>query len=131
MATVSIHYEKLIESTGALVERGIVSRETLLRRASCLKQTIDALEFKAFALAVCRISTDDLETQHRNADNPMRVARRVEEIGGSGLDREDLGYSERFRRLAAASFRACGRSSPEPSPLGDSIRKSRRDLAIT
>ena len=31
-----------------------MSRETLLRRASCLKQTIDALEFKAFRILPTR-----------------------------------------------------------------------------
>ena len=93
MATVPIHYEKLIESTGALVERGIVSRETLLRRASCLKQTIDALEFKAFRILPTRyIRADGTGMlspffEYQRTTSKRSIEMRIIQCGSLGVSR--------------------------------------------
>ena len=41
-------FDRLVEDAGAMVERGIVTRETLLKRAKWLKEDLDALAWEGF-----------------------------------------------------------------------------------
>lgn len=100
-------FQKLREAAGALKERGIVSDETLTKRANWLSQDLSVLAMEHFRIlptqnirlprhriVIPLVEYEFGESDHdiNLADNPFNLPKDAKLIEGTGLSREDLGY---------------------------------------
>ena len=104
-ASVPVLLQRISEAAGALRERGIVSNETLLKRAQWLKEDLDALSFDTFrilptqwieppgmGLRIPLVEYEFGKTDHdiENATDPFNVPKDVRLIDGTTLSHGDL-----------------------------------------
>lgn len=108
MNSSEVLFEKLLSAAGALVENGIVTNETLLKRAQWLKEDLDAISWEDFRILPVQWinppqtglhhplveyewgKTDhDVDKSDGDAFTPTKSVLAIE---GTGLSREDLGY---------------------------------------
>jgi predicted AAA+ superfamily ATPase len=101
-------FEKLVEDAGAMVERGIVTRETLLKRAQWLKEDLDALAWEGFHILPKQwihppqtglyhplVEYKWGQTDHnidKSDGDAFKHASSALAIEGTGLDRENIGH---------------------------------------
>ncbi len=106
-ASVPVLTQRLAEAAGALRERGIVSEETLLKRAQFLKEDLDALAFDTFTILPTqwleppgmgvRIPSIEYEFGKTDHDieqpiNPFNAPKDVRLVEGTSLSRGELGH---------------------------------------
>lgn len=141
--TVPLIYQKLKESQGKLVEHGILREETLLRRAQFLKADIDALQLRSFEilpseylpvpalgayLPFIQYRFDTPNFSPHKADDPFHVKKHSREMGGTGLDREDLACFAAISEIGHTVIPHLWPSFPEPESSSPEVKKSRMAL---
>lgn len=105
-ASVPVLAQRLGDAAGAMRERGIISEETLLKRAQFLKEDLDALAFDTFKILPTQwieppgmglrfplVEYDFGKTDHdvENATDPFNVRKDVRTMDGTGLSHGELG----------------------------------------
>ncbi len=138
--TANLLFDKLVEAAGALVERGIVTRETILKRAQWLKEDLDVLAWKDFRILPTQWihppqtglyhpvveyewgKTDHDTTNDGDAVTPARSALAIE---GTALSREDLGY---FGKVSHIGHTLIPHLWLGNRRLRDNVRASRQHL---
>lgn len=138
--TLDLLLNKLIDAAGALVERGLLTRETLLRRAQWLKADLETLAWKDFRVLPTQWihplgsgvsiplveyewgKTDHDTTNDGDAITPARSALAIE---GSGLSRENLGY---FGKISQTGHTLIPHLWLGNRRLRDNVRSARQHL---
>lgn len=107
-------YQRLRDAAGALKENGVLSDETLMKRAEWLKSDLEALALPDFSILPTRwieppgsgvrfplVEYRFGKSDHdlNRADSPVKVPKNVNAMTGKGLDREDLLYLSKVSEI--------------------------------
>jgi predicted AAA+ superfamily ATPase len=138
--TVPLLYERLKDAAGALKEHGILTEQTLLHRARCLKEDLDELAWAEFSilptqwvensangLIIPFVEYSFGKTQHDiNPAGPEAPPKAIHMATGSGLDHGDLLH---FSKVSAAAHKIIPHLWLKDSRLRERLRDSHQHLA--
>lgn len=145
--TVPLIFQKLKEAQGPLVEHGFLREDTLLTRAQFLKADIAALNLRSFEILPSRyrdvpfpggskLVLPFIEYRFKNANfsinkarDPFHVTKNAGEMGGTGLDQEDLAYFAMVSEIGHSRIPHLWPSCPEPAGSSLELKKARGELA--